>query len=339
MDKWYEKSGADGDVVISTRIRLARNLSEFPFPCKLQKKGADAVINLVKEAVLSSNSQLSSNNFKYIDTQKLDKITLISLVEKHLLSPDFVSDKIEKSLILSENESISIMINEEDHVRLQVMSQGFDLEKTFEIADSLDSLLDEKLSFAFDDKLGYLTQCPTNLGTGMRASLMLHLPGLKQSGVMEKVSANLLKLGLTMRGIYGEGSEPQADMYQLSNQVTLGLSEKTTINNLKDIAKQIILQERTVRSEMAKHIETIDFIHRAIGVLKNARLISTNEFMKLISAVRLGVALGEIKGVSLDTINFLMIEAQPAMLSKFANKDLTAIEKEQKRADLIREIL
>jgi protein arginine kinase len=339
MDKWYEKSGADGDVVISTRIRLARNLSEFPFPCKLQKKGADAVINLVKEAVLFSNSQLSSNNFKYIDTQKLDKITLISLVEKHLLSPDFISDKIEKSLILSENESISIMINEEDHVRLQVMSQGFDLEKTFEIADSLDSLLDEKLSFAFDDKLGYLTQCPTNLGTGMRASLMLHLPGLKQSGVMEKISANLLKLGLTMRGIYGESSEPQADIYQLSNQVTLGLSEKTTINNLKDIAKQIILQERTVRSEMAKHIETIDFIHRAIGVLKNARLISTNEFMKLISAVRLGVALGEIKGISLDTINFLMIEVQPAMLSKFANKDLTAIEKEQKRADLIREIL
>lgn len=339
MDKWYKKSGADGDVVISTRIRLARNLSEFPFPCKLQKRSANEVIGLVRNAVLSTNKNLSSYNFKYIDTQKLDKIDLVSLVEKHLLSPDYISGKIEKGLILSEDESISIMINEEDHVRLQVMNQGFDLDKTYKIADNLDTLLDEKLSFAFDDKLGYLTQCPTNLGTGMRASLMLHLPGLKQSGVMGKIASNLLKLGLTIRGIYGEGSEPQGDIYQLSNQITLGLSEKTAITNLKDIAKQIVSQERSIRAEMAKHIETIDVIHRSLGVLKNARLISTNEFMKLISTVRLGISLEEIKEISLDTINSLMIASQPAMLSKAAGQDLTAIEREQKRADLLRENL
>ena len=339
MDKWYEKSGIDGDIVISTRIRLARNLSEFPFPCKLQKRSANNVISSVRDAILSSNTNLSAYNFKYIDPQKLDKINLVSFVEKHLLSPGFLANNLEKGLILSEDESISIMINEEDHLRIQVMNEGLNLDKTYEIANTLDTLLDEKLLFAFDDKLGYLTQCPTNLGTGMRASLMLHLPGLKQSGAMDKIASNLLKLGLTIRGIYGEGSEPKGDIYQLSNQITLGLSEKTVINNLKDIAKQIISQERFIRSEMTKHIETIDVIHRSLGVLKNVRLISTNEFMKLISTVRLGISLGEINGISLDNVNSLIIKAQSAMLSKTAGQDLTAIEREQKRADLIRESL
>ena len=263
----------------------------------------------------------------------------VSLVERHITSPNFVEETYGRGLFLSDDESVSIMINEEDHIRLQVIKPGLNFEDSYCIADKLDDTLDKKLSFAFDDNLGYLTQCPTNLGTGMRASVMLHLPALRESGVMEKISSNLSKLGLVLRGIYGEGTEPKADFYQLSNQVTLGLSEKASIKNLEDVTMQLISQERNARGEMIKHIEFIDLIHRSYGVLKNARLLSNNEFMKLISNVRLGAAAGEIKDLSLESIDSLIIKVQPAMLSLEEKKDLTANQREQLRAEIIRNVL
>lgn len=336
MIKWYEKTGPEGDIVISTRIRFARNLLKFPFPCKLKSLQKAEIIKLIKEDVLTDDLKSKYKNLKFIDFNKLSETEKLSLLEKHIISPDFIAKKEEKGLIVSDDDSISIMINEEDHIRLQVMTQGLDFESAFNVADEIDTILDKKLTFAFDDKLGYLTQCPTNLGTGMRASVMLHLPGLRETGAMNKIASNLLKLGLTIRGIYGEGTEPRGDIYQLSNQVTLGLSEKAAIKNLKDIAMQLVLRERNIRNEFSKYIEVIDRVYRSFGILKNAKIISSDEFMKLISNVRLGVSIGELKNVSYDKINSLIINTQPATLSILNSKELSPIKRDELRADLIR---
>lgn len=341
MNKWYQKTGSQGDVVISTRIRFARNLNEFPFPCKLNSTKRAEVISLVKDSLkeLNKNKKIKNLDLKFVELEKLSKAEKISLVERHLVSPEFIKKSSEKGLILSQDESVSIMINEEDHIRLQVIRDGLNFEESYLIANLIDDILDKKLSFAFDENLGYLTQCPTNLGTGMRASVMLHLPALRESGKMSKIASSISKLGLAIRGIYGEGTDPKADLYQLSNQVTLGLSEQASIKNLEDIAMQLIMQERTSRSEMIKHIEIVDLIHRSYGVLANARLVSESEFMKLISNIRLGVSTGELKDIALELIDSLIIDVQPAMLEVREKKGLSATQREVLRADLIRKVL
>lgn len=338
MKKWYEQNGEQGDVIVSTRVRLARNLRGYPFPAKLDLDGRQTVNELVRNAVQNGNSAIR-DRFQYIEMEKLTEPEAVSLVERHLISPEFASEREGRALLLMDDESVSIMINEEDHVRLQVMQQGLSLSQAYEMADKLDTLLDESLSFAFDDRLGFLTQCPTNLGTGMRASLMLHLPALQESGAMNRIAMNLSKLGLTIRGIYGEGTSPKGAMYQLSNQVTLGLSEQAAIDNLKDIAMQLVAQERSARDSMARHIETLDAVGRSMGILQNARILTNDEFMKLISNVRLGIGMGVIKDVSFDTINALTIEAQPATLMKEAGKTLTPAERDERRAQLVKEKL
>ena len=341
MNKWYQKTGLQGDVVISTRIRFARNLNDFPFPCKLNSSKKAEVVNLVKDSLkeLNKNKKIKDLKLKFVDLENLNKPQKISLVERHLISPEFIRKIDGRGLILSQDESVSLMINEEDHIRLQVIKEGLNFEESFSIADLIDDILDKNLSFAFDENLGYLTQCPTNLGTGMRASVMLHLPALRESGKMSKIASSISKLGLAIRGIYGEGTDPKADLYQLSNQVTLGLSEKASIKNLENIAMQLIMQERSARSEMVKHIEFVDLIHRSYGVLSSARLVSESEFMKLISNVRLGVSMQEIKDISLEDIDSLIIDVQPAMLERKEKKELSATQKEQIRAELIRKSL
>ncbi len=224
-------------------------------------------------------------------------------------------------------------------MRLQVMKQGLSLDAAYDLAAKLDTLLDEVLSFAFDDHLGYLTQCPTNLGTGMRASVMLHLPALQESGAMQRISNNLSKIGLTIRGIYGEGTEPKGAVYQLSNQVTLGLSERAAIDNLQDIAMQIIGQERSLRDSMVHSDEFQDMIWRSLGILRAARLLSNEEFMKLISNVRLGISSGVLDHITLDTIDALMIEAQPATLMETQKQELPPQEQNKLRAKLVQQAL
>ena len=305
MKKWYEKAGDQGDIIVSTRIRLARNLRNCPFPCKLQKDGMLKVDAAVKDAVLNGNSAIAGE-FDYIDMGSLTQTDAVSLVERHLVSPEFASDREGRGLLLMKDESVSIMINEEDHLRIQVMQQGLALDEAYQMADHLDTLLDERLKFAFDDRLGYLTQCPTNLGTGM-----------------------------TIRGIYGEGTQPKGALYQLSNQVTLGLSEQAAISNLKDIALQLVAQERAARETLVKHVETQDAIGRSLGILLYAKLLNNDEFMKLISNVRLGISMGLIDHISYDQINTLMIEAQPATLMKHAGKNLSPSQRDQRRADLV----
>ena len=334
-NKWYETSGKNGEVVISTRIRLARNLEQYPFPIRCNAQVKQEIAEKVKDAVLNSNSVIAPH-FSCIDIDNIDAGEKVSLVERHLVSPEFISEKSQKYLLLLDDESVSIMINEEDHIRLQVMREGFDLDKAYEQASRIDTLLDERLNFAFSDTLGYLTQCPTNLGTGMRASVMLHLPALQSTKAMRKISENLSKIGLTIRGSYGEGSEPTAAMYQLSNQISLGISEKTAIDNLKNITKQIIAQELKTREALAKQLSVQDTIYRSEGILKSARLIACDEALKHLSNRRMGITTGLINNISLDTINRLMVEIQPAMLIRQNGKPLSSQERDAVRAELLR---
>lgn len=326
------------DVLISTRVRLARNLKDYPFPCRLSTQDKEKIIEKVKSAIENSNSPISKD-FSFIRMSELTPQQGVSLVERRLVSPEFISESQGRALLLSKDESISIMINEEDHIRLQVINNGLSLEDTYDIADKLDTLLDENLDFAFDDKLGYLTQCPTNLGTGMRASVMLHLPALEKSRAIGRIAGNLSKLGLTIRGAHGEGTEPNGALYQLSNQVTLGISEKAAIENLKNITMQLISQENQARTRLCSSIDIQDAISRSLGILKSALVISHDEALKLLSNVRLGIVSGQIKNVSTETVDKLMLSVEPATLSVNLNKNLSPHERDIERAKLIQSAL
>lgn len=325
-------------IIISTRVRLARNLKDYPFPRKLSEQGREKIVESVRRAITDSHSAIA-DDFHFIRISELDPRQSVSLVEKRLCSPEFISEGQGRALLLSKDESLSIMINEEDHIRLQVIKKGLSLEETYDIADKLDTLLDENLSFAYDDKLGYLTQCPTNLGTGMRASVMLHLPALERSRAISRIAGNLGKLGLTIRGAHGEGTEPQGALYQLSNQVTLGISEKAAIENLKNITEQLAAQEEQARARLCESDEIQDAISRSMGILRYAKVMSHEEALKLLSNVRLGVEAGLITDVSSDVIDKLMTDVEPATLSVTLGKSLSPHDRDIERAKLIRRVI
>ena len=332
MAKWYLGEGEQSDVVLSTRIRLARNLAEYPFPARLDTKSRIAVNEIVRDAVPAAAG------LKYIEMKTLTQAQIVSLAERHLISPEFASSTDGRALLLSDSEEISVMLEEEDHIRLQVMKPGLSLAEAYAEADRLDSAINEHVKFACDERLGYLTECPTNLGTGMRASVMLHLPALTALGRMNTLASTVSKLGLTIRGAYGEGSASMGDLYQLSNQVTLGITEKGAIENLKTIVLQLASQERAARAELLKNVETEDMIYRAYGVLKSARLLGTKEFMQLASRVRMG-AVGGLLGIDPKLLNELMVSMQPASLNAQAGKILDARERDILRAKTVRERL
>ncbi len=334
MNKWYLEKGDQGDIVISTRIRLARNLYDFPFPAKLDVNGKNKINELIK-GILFENDR---KDFSYIEMKDLSRIQAVSLAESHLISPEFASKKDGSALVLSSDESVSIMLCEEDHIRLQVMKSGLALEEAYDIADKLDRMIDGKVKYAFDERIGYLTQCPTNLGTAMRASVMLHLPALTRCGQMTKLANTVSKLGLTIRGANGEGSQPTGDMYQISNQITLGITEETAIANLKSIVLQLVSQERAAAAELVKKPAEEDKIFRAFGILRNARLLNTNEFMELISIVRLGAAKGLID-IPIEKINELTVSMQPATISASNPEAATPALRDAYRAKAVREAL
>ena len=337
LKKWYTQSGTDGDVVLSTRIRLARNFSDIPFVGRMTGAQRAQVEERVRDAVLNGNSALAGR-FHYIDMEHCPHVQAVSLAERHLISPEFSQGAAGTALLLLEDESVSIMVNEEDHLRIQVMRPGLDLSGAYDMADKIDTLLDEKLNFAFHDRLGYLTQCPTNLGTGMRASVMLHLPALQELGSMGQLASTVAKLGLTIRGTYGEGSDAKGAIYQLSNQVTLGISEQAAIENLRSSAQQVIAQERNARRQMCAELRVQDCIWRSYGILTTARTLSVKEFTGLVSNVRLGAATGLLE-VSMDTIGRLLIDAMPGTMLSRSEQELDAEKADIERAKLVREAL
>lgn len=332
MSKWYLGVGEQSDIVVSTRVRLARNVSDFPFPNKLNTKSRTELNNLIKQAAESDNKF----NLRYVEMKTLARFEAASMAERHIISPEFASDADGRALLISPEEDISIMLNEEDHIRIQVMKSGFALDEAYKTADEIDDSLNARFSFAFDSRIGYLTQCPTNLGTGMRASVMLHLPALTMSGQMNRLMNTISKLGLTIRGAYGEGTSAVGDMYQLSNQITLGISEESAIKNLKAITLQLCAQERAVREEILRDPNTEDKIFRAYGLLKWARLLSTKELMENLSLVRFGSVTGKIS-VPIEIINELMTSMQPATINVMAGKRMDEQERDILRAKIVRE--
>ncbi|MBQ7654058.1 MAG: protein arginine kinase [Clostridia bacterium] len=333
MNKWYIRQGKDSDVVLSTRVRLARNVADFPFVEKLDDEKRMQLNEQIRDVILPLDS-----SFSFIEMKNLNDAQKISMVERHLISPEYTTAPNGRALILSDDEDISIMLNEEDHIRLQVMEAGFALDEAYEKADKIDSALSSKLNIAFDERLGYLTQCITNLGTGMRASLMLHLPALTKQGVISRLASTVSKLGLTIRGAYGEGTSHTGDIYQLSNQITLGISEKEALINLASIAKQIIEQERNARKELVENEDYKDSIWRAYAILKYARKMSCAEFMHFASLVRVGVS-QNILEADIEKINELTVSLQPATINARRKENLPSSKRDVIRAEEIREAL
>ena len=332
--KWYLGTGAQNDVVINTSIHIARNIRSYPFPARLSLPDKLKVNAVVKDAA----EAISGYSFNYAEMKTLSQAEVVSLAERHLVSPEFASSRDGRALLLTEDEAVSIMLNEEDHIRLQVMYAGFALDEAFKTAFTINNELLQKLDFAFDEKLGYLTQDPISLGTGMKASVVLHLPALVSTSQITKLITTVSKLGLSLRGSYGEGAAAKGDMFRLSNTITLGISERAAIENLKSIALQIAAQERSAREEIFKAPVTEDRIYRAYGVLKYARMIDTNEFMELISLVRLGAVKGIIN-MDCASIEALMIHMQPATISLSVDRPLDRVERDKLRAALVRQNL
>ena len=336
--KWYQLNGKDSDVVLSTRVRLARNLNGYPFPCIMDEESRGKVISLVRDAVENGGSAIGGR-FSYVDLSSLGNEELVSLVERHLVSPEFVRSSKNRGLMLLDDESVSLMICEEDHLRLQVLEPGMALASAYDMADKLDTLLSERLSFAANEKYGYLTACPSNLGTGMRASVMVHLPAMERTGALRSLSASIAKLGLTIRGMYGEGSGSRGAIYQISNQETLGVTEAGTIEKLTGIIGQVVKLEREAREKLMAQPAELDRVWRSLGLLRTARMLSSDEFVELYSQLRLGVASGQIQGVSLDALSELFANAQPATMITNSGRSMSPAERDTYRADMVRGIL
>ncbi|MCR1898715.1 protein arginine kinase [Irregularibacter muris] len=337
MTAWDINPGGDNDIVISSRIRLARNILGKVMPTFMQEEQAKEVIQSIHEAILYSNSAIA-HEFELIEMDKISSLERQVLVEKHLISPDLGKSKI-GAVLIQQGEQVSIMINEEDHLRIQCILPGFQLNKVWEIANKIDDLLEETIPFSFHEKWGYLTACPTNIGTGMRASVMVHLPCLVLTGQINSVIQAIGKLGITIRGIYGEGTEFIGDLFQISNQITLGSSEKDIISNLHSVVKEILKRERQIRMNMKEYnpINLQDKIYRSYGILKYARILSSDECMKLLSYVRLGIDLGYIQDIDMDVINNLMTNIQTGMLQKNYNRRMDERERDYIRTQYIRE--
>lgn len=332
--KWYLGTGAQNDVIISTCVHLARNLKECPFPSALSVKD-----KLKVTAQISAAAQnIDGYSFDYAEMKTLSRHQVVSLAERHLVSPEFAFSGDGRALLLTEDESVSIMLNEEDHIRLQVMYAGFSLDEAYKTADYLDDELSAQLPIAFDERLGYLTQSPSLLGTGMTASVVLHLPAIAASGGIQQLITAVGKLGLTLRGSYGEGADAKGDLFRLSNSITLGLPERAAVDNLKSIALQIAAKERAARDEMFLSPTAEDKLFRALGTLKYARLLDTDEFMELMSLVRLGAVRGLIS-LKTEVIEDMMIRMQPATLSLCVDRPLSKLSRDALRAELVRKAL
>ncbi len=313
---WYDKIGPESDVVVSSRVRLARNLEGYPFPSVASDAQNSEMIGEVSKA-------LAAASLSTVDPIGMSPVQIHTYVEKHYISPEFAAASHPRALLLDEKQQIAVMVGEEDHVRIQALASGLALSEAYETARRVDELLDSDVKIAYSETLGYLTHCPTNLGTAMRASVMLHLPALKLAGKLPALIRNLTKLGMTVRGIYGEGSESCGALYQISNSVTLGVTEKELIEKLEGAVRRIIDSERKLRDSMKsdRYASLCDRVMRAKGVLTGAYMLNVEEFMELWSNVRFGAAMGLLEGVTLPALNTLLMDAKPAGLTAASDVD------------------
>lgn len=307
---WFNTTANASDTVISTRIRLARNINGYPFSSKLDAAGANEIIEKV-------SAPLESAGFRKINFADLSPIMATSYVERHYVSPEFAKLETPHALLLQEQTGLAVMVCEEDHLRIQCILPGLSLDEAYQNASRAEKRLDEDFDFSYTEQLGYLTHCPTNLGTGMRASVMMFLPALTMRGYMDSLATQLSKIGLTVRGLFGEGSGAAGCMYQISNQVTLGITEAETLDKLRDAIAQIIESEKKARASITgDNLERLtDRICRAEGTLRHAYMISSSEFIKLFADVRFGIALGIVQNITYEDLGTLLVDVMPATLT------------------------
>jgi protein arginine kinase len=333
--EWLRGTGPESDIVISSRIRLARNLAAFPFTNRATPYQKAEIETLLRERIakLELDPRLDYHNLPTLST--LDRQLL---VERQLISRELATADGPRGVALVPKETISLMVNEEDHVRLQVMRSGFALDEAWQEIDRLDDLLEQRITYAFSDEFGYLTACPTNVGTGMRSSVMLHLPALEHTKQIDKVFRALQKINLAVRGLYGEGSRASGHFYQISNQVTLGKSESGILTEIHSVIPQIINYERQARTSWLRDNRQglQDKVSRAYGTLCSATMMTSEETMELLSYVRLGINLHLVGDVSIPTINELFIHTQPAHLQKLMGTELDGEERNAARARYLR---
>ncbi len=333
--EWLRGTGPESDIVISSRIRLARNLAAFPFSNRANAHQKAEIEALLRERIgkLELDPGLS-----YVNVPALSLLDRQFLVERQLISRELAAAEGPRGVALGPQETVSLMVNEEDHLRLQVMRSGFTLEEAWHDIDKVDDLLEQRVTYAFSDEFGYLTACPTNVGTGMRASVMLHLPALVLTKQIEKVFRALQKINLAVRGLYGEGSRASGDFYQISNQVTLGKSESAILGEIREVIPQIITYERQARKTLLSESRQAlqDKIARAFGTLRSATMMTSEETMDLLSSVRLGINLGLLEEISIPTVNELFIHTQPAHLQKLTGSSLDGEERNSARARYLR---
>ena len=336
MANWYLQNGKESDVVVSSRVRLSRNLNGFNFLNRCSKEKQEEILEKIKEIVPSLGYGL-----KFIKLDELDEVTKLSLVEKNLISPEFVvKNKNVKAIIINDEENISIMLNEDDHIKIQVFSAGQELDNLMSLIVEIDEKLGEMVEYAYNKNFGYLTASPVDIGTGMKASVIVHLPALTLTGNLSKVLRIVNNFGLSIKGVYGEGSQNYGDLYQISNNQTIGITEKEIITNVKNITEKIIEQERTARKYLCKNeLELRDIVYRAFGVLTFASKLGTEECRKLLSEVKMGVDLGILNEIDDGKVRKLELYTKPGNLQKYVGKTLDGYEREIKRAEIVKQIV
>ena len=334
MSCWYNPASAQSFVAISTRIRLARNINGIPFPSKMTAEQFEKVNSLVRKAIEESEDSIAKK-LKYISMDAVPEIERFAMVERHIISKRFALNYQNRAIIISEDESICIMLGEEDHIRIQVLVSDLCLESAYQTANSIDKILCSKLDIAFDNRIGFLTECPTNLGTGLRASVMLHLPVTESKGEIRGLADSISKIGLTVRGMYGEGTKALASLYQVSNQVTLGISEENAIDNLKIIATQLIKKETESREQL-DILKIEDRAMRSYGILKNARILTSAELLTRASDLLLGASLG-VADCFAPPMQ-IIVEGQPYMLMKKYG-EMSPDSRDIERANMVRNLL
>lgn len=335
MINWI-KSSSNDNIVISSRIRLARNIKEIPFPNKLGKDEARGLSKKIGDSFFEDNKI----NFNRVNLWENDKLSSRVYYEKHLISKKLINNRDISSFIYNNDETVSVMINEEDHLRIQTITSGLNIKEAYYEADNIDDMLEERLDYAFDESLGYLTACPTNIGTGLRASVMIHLPAITHSNEIKEVSSILNRVGMVIRGSYGEGTEVLSNLYQISNQVTLGISEEDIIKNLEGIVKEVINQEKKARDNIYNNYryELEDKIMRSLSILKSSVLISNKEALELLSNVRMGNEMGIIN-IEEEKLNSLLYKISSPVIEMERGKGLSEKEKNIIRSEILKEVL
>ncbi len=335
---WINGEGEESSVVLSSRIRLARNIVGFKFPNSADQETREKLLDLFNSAIGKSEFLQSGKLYR---TDGLDRTSSNFLVERHLISPTMLDQLTGAGVYIAPSEQVSIMLNEEDHLRIQAITSGLEMDRTMELASQYDNEVGRLLEYDYDSDFGFLTACPTNVGTGLRASVLIHLPGLVLTREIERIIQKVTKLGLIVRGFYGEGTDVIGNLFQISNQTTLGQSESDILETIERVARTVITDEAGARNRLKEEAydQISDKIWRAYGILKHARVLSSEEVMNLLSAVRLGLAMGIIDSVSIATINDILLLSQPAHLMKYYGEDMDADRRDIVRADMVREKL